>query len=222
MSSFNGSGLFTISGSGLPYVTGTTISSTVANQLNTDLANGLSTCILKDGTQTITANIPMSGFKITGLPTATTTGDALSYNRRIVGLGTATNDDATTGQIGEYISAAVLRGSGASYTTTVTHDIASISLTAGDWDVSGFAGATVSGGTMTQLAGGAGSTSATLPTIGQNGLVTLQNISSTGDICTSFSGRLSLASTTTIYLMGAATFTGSAADYGFIGARRAR
>lgn len=32
-----------------------------------DIANGLSNCITKDGQQTLTANIPFSGFKITGL-----------------------------------------------------------------------------------------------------------------------------------------------------------
>lgn len=79
MSAFNGSGSFVISGSGLPYVAGTTISSTVANQLNTDLATGLSTCITKDGQSLPTANIPMGGFKLTGLAAATAAGDALSY-----------------------------------------------------------------------------------------------------------------------------------------------
>lgn len=81
MSAFNGSGTFVISGSGLPFVTGTTISSTVANQLNTDLATGLSTCLTKDGQTTPTGNIPLGGFKVTGLAVATATGDALSYGR---------------------------------------------------------------------------------------------------------------------------------------------
>lgn len=35
------------------------------------IATGLSTCLLKDGTQTVTANIPMSGFKFTGVGNAT-------------------------------------------------------------------------------------------------------------------------------------------------------
>lgn len=81
MSAYNGSGTFVITGVGLPYVTATTISSTVANQLNTDLATGLSTAITKDGQTTPTANIPLGGFKITGIAAATVTGDALSYGR---------------------------------------------------------------------------------------------------------------------------------------------
>lgn len=42
------------------------------------IATGLSQCVLKDGTQTVTANIPMSGFKLTGLGNATAGGDALN------------------------------------------------------------------------------------------------------------------------------------------------
>jgi hypothetical protein len=81
MSAYNGSGVFVISGLGLPYVTGTTISSTVVNQLNTDFATGLSNCICKDGQSTPVANIPMGGYKVTGIGAATTLGDALSYGR---------------------------------------------------------------------------------------------------------------------------------------------
>jgi hypothetical protein len=47
-----------------------------------DIANGLSTCILKDGTQTITANIPWASFQITQL-----------------GAGTARTSAANVGQI---------------------------------------------------------------------------------------------------------------------------
>lgn len=43
-------------------------------------SNGLSNVICKDGQTTITANIPMSGFKLTGLGAATAAGDALSYS----------------------------------------------------------------------------------------------------------------------------------------------
>lgn len=39
-------------------------------------ATGLSTCILKDGTQTVTANIPFAGFRLTGVGAATANTDA--------------------------------------------------------------------------------------------------------------------------------------------------
>lgn len=75
---FNGSGAFTLI-AGNPVVTGTTISSTWANNTLSDIATGLSTTITKDGQTTPTANIPMGGFKITGLAGATANGDAVRY-----------------------------------------------------------------------------------------------------------------------------------------------
>lgn len=69
--------------SGNPVVTGTAIASTWANSTLSDIASALSACVLKDGTQTITANIPMSGFKFTGLAAGTTSGDSLRYEQAI-------------------------------------------------------------------------------------------------------------------------------------------
>jgi hypothetical protein len=65
--------------SGNPVVTGTTISSTTTNTTNSDIATALSSCILKDGTQTVTANIPMASHKLTGLSAGTTAGDSVEY-----------------------------------------------------------------------------------------------------------------------------------------------
>jgi hypothetical protein len=63
---------------GNPVVTGTTIASSWANNTLNDIATGLSTAVLKDGTQTITANIPMASFRITGLGNATARTDAIT------------------------------------------------------------------------------------------------------------------------------------------------
>jgi len=41
-----------------------------------DIATGLSNCVTKDGQQTITANLPMSGFKLTGLGIGTAAADS--------------------------------------------------------------------------------------------------------------------------------------------------
>lgn len=90
--SFNGSGTFVINSTGQPVVTGTVISSTMFNALTADLATGLSTAFCKDGQSTPTANLPMGGFKLTGLGVATTTGDALSYGQ----AATVTTLNATT------------------------------------------------------------------------------------------------------------------------------
>jgi hypothetical protein len=80
--SFNGSGTFVINSTGQPVVTGTVISSTAFNALTADLATGLSTTITKNGQTTPTANLPMGGFKFTGM-----------------GDGTAGTDSATVSQI---------------------------------------------------------------------------------------------------------------------------
>jgi len=76
--SYNGSGTFSIDTSGQPVVSGTTIDPTVFNNLTADLATGLSTAITKDGQTTVTAHIPMSGYKITGIGAGTARTDAAS------------------------------------------------------------------------------------------------------------------------------------------------
>lgn len=75
------SGTFTINSTGQPVVTGQVISSTVFNAFTADIATGLSTCVLKDGTQTLTANIPMSSFKFTGLAAGSASGNSLRYEQ---------------------------------------------------------------------------------------------------------------------------------------------
>lgn len=76
-------GNFSLYATGNPVVTATTISISWANNTLNDIASGLSTCVLKDGTQTITANVPMSGFKFTGLAAGSTAGDSLRYEQAI-------------------------------------------------------------------------------------------------------------------------------------------
>jgi hypothetical protein len=73
---YNGSGTFNVYTPGNPVVTGTTISSTWANNTLSDLATGLSTAITKNGQTTVTANIPFSGYKLTGVGAATLRTDA--------------------------------------------------------------------------------------------------------------------------------------------------
>jgi hypothetical protein len=86
--SYNGSGTFLINSTGQPVVAGTVISSSVFNALTTDIANGLSTAITKDGQTTVTANIPLNGYKVTNLGAATVATDAAQLDQ--VQSGTAT------------------------------------------------------------------------------------------------------------------------------------
>ena len=79
--SYNGNGVFNINTAGQPVVAGTVISTTAFNALTADLANGLTTAITKDGQTTPTANIPLGGFRITGLGAAVATTDAVQYGQ---------------------------------------------------------------------------------------------------------------------------------------------
>lgn len=79
--SYNGSGVFQINSTGQPVVVGTTVSDTVFNALTNDLATGLSNCVTKDGQQTVTANIPMASFKLTGLAAGTANGDSVRFEQ---------------------------------------------------------------------------------------------------------------------------------------------
>lgn len=87
------SGTFSLYTPGNPVVTGTTIASTWANNTLSDIATGLTTCVLKDGTQTMTANLPMGGFKLTGLGAGTAAGNSVRYEQ--VYTATALTDQAT-------------------------------------------------------------------------------------------------------------------------------
>ena len=100
--SYNGSGTFQINTSGQPVVAGTVISSTAFNSLTSDLANGLTTAITKDGQTTVTANIPLAGFKITGLGAATVGTDAVRYSQiqsNTDKLVTVSGTDTLTGSV---------------------------------------------------------------------------------------------------------------------------
>jgi hypothetical protein len=71
----NGSGTYSLA-SGNPVITGTTISSTVQNNTMSDIATALTNSIAKDGQTTPTANIPLGGFKLTGVAPGTDRTDA--------------------------------------------------------------------------------------------------------------------------------------------------
>ena len=91
------SGTFSLYSPGNPVVTGTTIASSWANNTLTQIATGLTTCVLKDGTQTITANIPMAGFVFTGLGAGSAAGHSVRWEQVLTanGLKFAAGDSLT-------------------------------------------------------------------------------------------------------------------------------
>lgn len=136
-------------------------------------------------------------------------------------VGTNTNNNANAGSFGEYLT-----GVGSpTFTTAVANNAASLSLTAGDWDVSGTIQFTVSAAsTATRFVTSINTTSATINPNAQNNHDSCI-ISAPG--LDSFSRptpvvRISIASTTTVYLVGIAFFSGTVTGNGFIRARRIR
>ncbi len=112
---YNGSGVFVLV-AGNPVVTGTTISSTWANNTLNDIATGLSTAVTKDGQSTPTNNIPMGGFKLTGLGAGTAAGNSLRWEQLFSQGAVVTVASAATTDIGVQTSVAVeITG-----TTTIT------------------------------------------------------------------------------------------------------
>jgi len=56
--------------------------------------NGFNNCLTRDGQGSATANLPMNGFKLTGLGAATAVGDALSFGHPVAGVTTGYNGPA--------------------------------------------------------------------------------------------------------------------------------
>lgn len=144
-------------------------------------------------------------------------------------IGTTTADSANTGIVGEVLAASVSSTAAISLTTSTTANVTSISLTAGDWDVRGAVWFTPNAGTsVNQIIGGISQTSATLPTKG-DGLSTYNTATPGGIGVYDDSSvpvgpwRVSVASTTTIYLVARSVFfSNTQSAYGSIQARRVR
>lgn len=128
----------------------------------------------------------------------------------------------SAGFIGEQIRSAIALGSAVSLTNNVAGNVTSISLTAGIWDVSSivtFTGGATLGGFY---AASISTTSATLGTEGDN-LVRFPffTLASTNLSLPIPSYRMTLTSTTTVYLVAACSFTlGSASAFGRISGTR--
>ena len=146
--------------------------------------------------------------------------------------GTTTNDDATTGNMGEFISSSIATASSVALTTNTPVNITSISLTAGDWIVYGQIAFTATSTThVSQRVGAISTTTGTLPTSISDSTQSstyfsrASEIIGTNDSCFEISPcRQSLsAASTTIYLVARGIFTVSSLKaYGFIAARRRR
>lgn len=154
-----------------------------------------------------------------GSPTITTP--------NIVGVTDASN--AAAGSVGEYTSATLASGSAVSLTTATAKTVTSISLTAGDWDVTGvvnmFFGAT------TNVVAAYGGASTTNNTLGANNTFAGSLYATVGAVLGATYQtrsvvpvqRISISTTTTVYLIAYCDFSVSTASaHGEIRARRVR
>ncbi len=186
-----------------------------------------------NGAQTFTSTLTMSGAtiamgsqKITGLAAGATSGDALMWGQTFTSgtitfspttsgvKGTTTNDNTTAGNVGEYVESNITTLTNYSASGTI-FDGTSISLTAGDWDVTAAMNSESNGTTtvsfyelgISQTTGN----SATGMTYGVNRFQCPSGVGITGvsDVSGSIASyRQSLSGTTTIYLKLNASFSG--------------
>lgn len=150
-----------------------------------------------------------------------------ALSSRLARAGTSTNDNAAAGDIGEFISSTIASGSAVSLTTATATNVTSISLTAGDWDVSGAGFTNPSLGNATAVLVGISLTSATLPSFNAGDTNYHAMVTTATDISTTVlpvgPWRVSVGSTTTVYLVGSVTFgSGTASMHGTLRARRVR
>ncbi|MCO1435459.1 hypothetical protein L0Z13_11515 [Burkholderia multivorans] len=136
-------------------------------------------------------------------------------------VGTTTNNNANAGSVGEYSENTT---SGIALTNGVTANATSISLTAGDWDVSCEVTYTAAGGaTPTAFQQSISTTSATGGGSGRQTLWTLSFAANSTNVMPTPRVRLSLSGTTTTYCTASALFgSGTVTAAGFIRARRVR
>lgn len=145
-------------------------------------------------------------------------------------IGTTTNDNAVAGSIGELATASLAFADRITLTTATAANVISVSLTAGDWDVSGVVTLEQGGSiNVKDIFVGISTTSATLPTDDSH-----MNVLTYGSAGASLGGssnprmptppaRISIGSTTTVYLVVLSTFTADTLKaYGTIRARRVR
>ena len=142
--------------------------------------------------------------------------------------GTTTNDSATAGFVGEYVVSVV--GSVNAFGNNTFGDITSISLTAGDWDVSAITNGDTVATTTTYFSMGISTTSGNSGTGLIDGDTRFYAGQSTNFATTAIWGlsippkRFSLASTTTIYMKGHSIYSAGTPIFlgGRLSARRIR
>jgi hypothetical protein len=189
---------FSLSVAGVASITGT------ANQV-----------IASASTGAVTLSLPQSIAT-----TSDVTFDSLTFSVTTKGIvGTTTNNNATTGYVGELITSNVASGTPVTFSTGVVKDLTSISLTAGDWDVWGNIYLTAAAITAGRVWLSTSSASAPDSSY-QAYIIPLAASSVLGMVAPSI--RVSAAGSVTAYISASATGSATFSGSGNIFARRAR
>jgi hypothetical protein len=152
---------------------------------------------------------------------------ARTFASTITSLGVTSGSNASSGIVGEVISSTIAIGSATSLVTNTAKNITTLSLTAGDWLVSGNIGFIAAATTIpTKLIASISATTNTQATSPNGGgFSQLESTLATAstNVLTLPPTRINITTPTTYYLVGTATFTISTlTGYGSITAIRFR
>lgn len=167
------------------------------------------------------AQIASPTFTGTVTTAALTATGAITPSQTAGIIGTTTNNNANAGSVGEILTGTT---NTTSLSTGVSANCTSVSLTAGDWDVSGTirftpAGTTTVAGILASIS----ITSATLGSFGQYSQIQATLTTGAQQALTTPVTRISLSATSTVYLVGNSAFaTSTMTCDGTIRARRVR
>lgn len=168
------------------------------------------------------ANTPTLITPLLGTPTSGTLTNCTGLPSGTGILCSSTNNSASSGQLGEYISSLINNGAGSTISNNTPANVTSISLTAGDWDVWGNVVFVVDTG-ASFLEAWTSTTSASEPNAALTSIVQATSAILLINGVAVPELRYSLSGTTTIYLSCKATFgSGSVTPCGGIYARRVR
>lgn len=170
------------------------------------------------GNETVTGNLGVTGNEtVTGNLGVTGTITPSQTNGIV---GTTTNNSANTGSVGEYVAAAPINAGISQSTST---NLVSISLTAGDWDVTGNVMYTMGGTSAGQVLTAISTVSTTFPGAPFQTQDAFNSLSS-GQVYSIIppETRVSLTTTTTVYLVGFIAQTGACSYFAYMRARRVR
>lgn len=161
------------------------------------------------------------GSTTAGNGTLTVTAASFTVNGVIVSTGVTDASSAATGKVGEYLTSTA--SSVTVSTTNTATNIVSLTLSAGDWDVTGNLQFVNSSASITTARCGISSTTASLAGFPYEAVYNTTFTASATNALPVPTRRISVSASTTVYLVGYFTFSsGSATAAGFIRARRIR